>query len=134
MHIAMILPYAGALALILLALSYNVVRLRRAHQVGIGTGDVPALARAIRAHANFCEYVPIALILLVGIALAGAAPNWAMHGLGAALVVGRVLHAVGLSRSSGASAARVWGTLLTWTVLLVGAGVCIGVGLYALIA
>lgn len=134
MHVLIVLPYAGLLALVLLALSYNVVRLRRRHQVGIGTGEVAELARAIRAHANFCEYVPLALILLVALALAGAAPLWALHGLGAALVVGRVLHAFGLSRSAGASAARVWGTVLTWLVLLIGAGAALGAGAVALLS
>lgn len=134
MAVAIVLPYAGLLGVLLLALSYNVVRLRRKHQVGIGTGDVPELARGIRAHANFCEYVPLALVLLFGLALAGAAPAWALHGLGAALVVGRTLHAVGLSRSAGASAARVWGTLLTWVVVLVAAGAAVGAGVYSLIS
>lgn len=134
MHVSIVLPYAGLLALVLLALSYNVVRLRRLHQVGIGTGEVPALARAIRAHANFCEYVPLALILLLALALAGAAPAWALHGLGAALLVGRVLHASGLSRSAGASAARVWGTVLTWLVLLLSGGAALGAGAVALLA
>ncbi len=134
MNVSIILPYAGLLALVLLGLSYNVVRLRRKHQVGIGTGDVPELARGIRAHANFCEYVPLALIVLFGLALTGAAPIWALHALGAALVIGRVLHAVGLSRSAGASAARVWGTLLTWMVLLLAAGAALGTGVYNLLA
>jgi uncharacterized membrane protein YecN with MAPEG domain len=105
MAASILLPYAGLLGLVLLALSFNVVRLRRKHQVGIGTGDVPELARGIRAHANFCEYVPLALVLLFGLAVAGAAPTWALHVLGGALLVGRVLHAIGLSRTAGASAA-----------------------------
>jgi len=134
MAASILLPYAGLLGLVLLGLSYNVVRLRRKHQVGIGTGDVPELARGIRAHANFCEYVPLALILLFGLALAGAAPIWALHGLGAALVIGRILHAIGLSRTAGASAARVWGTLLTWIVVLFSSGAAIGAGAYSLLA
>jgi len=134
MHVSVILPYAGLLALILLLLSISVVRLRRRHQVGIGTGGVPELARAVRAHANFCEYVPLALVVLFGLALAGAAPIWALHALGGGLVLGRALHAVGLSRSEGASAARIWGTLLTWIVLLVSAGAAITAGARALLA
>lgn len=134
MTASILLPYAGLLGLVLLGLSFNVVRLRRKHQVGIGTGDVPELARGIRAHANFCEYVPLALILLFGLAAAGAAPIWALHALAGALVIGRILHAIGLSRTAGASAARVWGTLLTWSVMLFTAGAALGAGVRLLLS
>jgi len=134
MHVAIVLLYAGLSALILLALSFNVVRLRLRHRVGLGSGEVPDLERAIRAHANFCEYTPLALLLLGLLALAGAAPGWALHVLGAALVLGRVLHALGLTRSAGASRARQAGTVLTWLVLLVAAGAALGGGLPALFA
>ncbi|MGK7295631.1 MAG: MAPEG family protein [Candidatus Wenzhouxiangella sp. M2_3B_020] len=134
MHVSIVVLYAALLALVLLGLSANVVRLRRAHRVGIGTGDVPALERAMRVHANFCEYVPLALILLVLIEMAGAAPAWSLHLLGLMLLAGRILHAWGLGRSAGSSAGRVLGTLLTWIVLLVAAGAGIGAGLVGLLA
>lgn len=124
-----ILLYAALLALVLLALSYNVVRLRRRHQVGIGTGGNEELARAVRAQANFCEYVPLALVLLALVEFSARAPAWSLHLLGASLVVGRVLHGIGLNRSSGASKNRVLGTLLTWLVLLFGAGLALWLAL-----
>ncbi|MDT8450119.1 MAG: MAPEG family protein [Wenzhouxiangellaceae bacterium] len=127
--IDIVLIYAALLALVLLALSLRVVRLRRQHQVGIGTGGVPELGRAVRAHANFCEYVPLALVLLVMIELAGGVPDWVLHGLGAGLVVGRLLHGVGLSGSAGPSRGRIAGTALTWAVLLVAAGIALGLGI-----
>lgn len=49
------------------------------------------------------------------------APFWAVHLAGATLIVGRLLHAWGLSHTSGTSFGRFTGTVLTWLVLLVGA-------------
>jgi uncharacterized membrane protein YecN with MAPEG domain len=114
---AITLLYAGISALILLGLSARVVGLRRKHQVGIGTGAVTALERAVRAQANFTEYVPLALLLIALLELNGL-DAWVIHGFGAVLVIGRVLHAQGLNRSAGTSAGRFIGTLLTWLVLL----------------
>lgn len=121
--------YAGLLGLLLLALSARVVMLRRRHQVGIGTGSVGALERAVRVQANFGEYVPYAIVLLALLEWASAWP-WLIHALGAVLVVGRLMHAQGLSRSGGVSSGRFVGTLLTWVVLLVAAiaGVALGAG------
>ena len=115
------LLYASLLGVILIALSWKVVKLRRKHQVGIGGGEVPALKRAIRAQANFTEYVPLAVLLLALIELSQGVPGWLLHVLGAMLVIGRVLHGIGLGRSAGASTERIVGTLATWIVLAVGA-------------
>jgi len=116
--------YAGILALILLGLSANVSRLRRQAQVGIGHGDNPALERAVRVHGNFTEYVPLGLLLVALCELNGA-PVWGLHALGAALLVGRILHAVGLGGSAGVTLPRLFGTTLTWLVLLFGGLACL---------
>ena len=112
------LLYGSLLALILLGLSIRIVLLRRRHRVGIGVGEVRALERAVRVHGNFCEYVPIALILLLLLDLAPAVSDWLVHLLGAMLVIGRIAHAIGLNQSADTSAGRVLGTLLTWLMLL----------------
>ena len=57
--------YAGLLGLMLLVLSALVSRQRLRHKVSIGDGDVPSVRAAMRVQANFVEYVPLALILLV---------------------------------------------------------------------
>jgi len=116
--------YAGILALILLGLSANVSRLRRQAQIGIGHGDNPALERAVRVHGNFTEYVPLGLLLVALCELNGA-PVWSLHALGAALLVGRILHAVGLGGSAGVTLQRLFGTTLTWLVLLFGGLTCL---------
>lgn len=133
MHSSVVLLYTGLHALLLIALSWNVVRLRQRHEVGIGTGSVHALERAVRVQANFCEYVPLALLLLALIEFGSNVPAWVLHVLGLALLVGRVAHALGLTRSAGASRARVIGTLLTWIVLVLGAAVGVAAALRSLI-
>ncbi len=110
--------YASLLALLLLALGFRVVRLRWRTKTGIGDGGDRGLARAIRVHGNAIEYVPIALVLLLVAELGGANPAL-LHGCGIGLVAARILHATGLSRTSGASPERIAGTVATFTVITV---------------
>lgn len=109
--------YVALATLWVLGLAARVMWLRNVHGVGIGTGDHPDLARAIRAHANAVEYLPLALLMLVLLALEQA-PPWALHLCGATLIVARVLHAFGLSHHSGRSFGRFVGAGLTLLVML----------------
>lgn len=109
--------YAGLCGLLLIVLSGRVVRLRWKYKVGIGSGGQEELARAIRAQANFVEYVPLTLLLLA-LAESQLAPGWLLHGAGAALFIGRVLHGWGLSTSAGRTPGRFIGTNLTWLALI----------------
>src|SRR5579859_7235700 len=111
--------YIGLAALLLIVLSVRVMLLRGRHKVGIGDGGHQDLALAIRVQGNFVEYVPIALLLLLCVDLVGDS-KWIVHVLGIALIVGRVLHAYGLSRSSAESFGRAAGTVLTLLVLIAG--------------
>jgi hypothetical protein len=112
--------YAGLLGLLYLALCWQVVDHRRKGRVGLGTGGNPDLERAIRVHGNFAEYVPLFLVLLLLAELGGAAA-WLLHALGAVFLVSRIGHAYGLSRSSGTTRGRFFGTLFTWIALLAAA-------------
>lgn len=119
--------YAGLLGLIFLILSFRVVKLRRSLGVGLGTGESEDLERAVRAQANFCEYVPLALVLILLIEASAAVPAWLVHALGIGLLAGRVLHGLfGLNLSAGTSIGRFWGTALTWLVIGFSALVAIG--------
>lgn len=110
--------YAGLLALLFLLLSFRVVRLRRSLQVGTGSGGHEVLARAVRAHANFSEYVPLALLLVALVEAGTAVPVWGVHLLGMVLLLGRLMHGfLGINRSTGYSPGRFWGTCLTWLVM-----------------
>lgn len=122
----MITPlYAAILALILVVLSVQTIRLRRRFQVAVGAGDEPLLERAMRVHANFCEYVPIAVVLLFFFErLIGA--GWWVHALGVLLVAGRILHAYGVRRVDEDLRLRVTGMSLTFLVLLATSASIIG--------
>lgn len=122
---------AGLLGLLMLALLWPIVRTRRGERIGLGHGGNAELLRRIRVHGNFIEYVPFGLVLLALLELGGLA-RWAVAVLGGTLVTARVLHAVGLSRSPGASFGRFWGTLLTWLMLLAGSLLAIWLGSVAL--
>ncbi len=113
--------YAALLALLYLGLGLRVIRLRRRLKVAVGDGGQPELQRAVRVHANFAEYVPLALVLLLLAELQGA-PAWLLHALGLALLVGRLIHARGVSRTREDFRWRVAGMTLTFPVLLVPAG------------
>jgi uncharacterized membrane protein YecN with MAPEG domain len=114
--------YAALCGLLVVALAGRVIAIRRATKVGIGDGADRRLARAIRVHANAVEYVPIALILLLVAELGGAGAGL-LHGCGIALVVGRIAHALGFTRTAGISFGRTLGVTLTFGVILVLAAV-----------
>jgi uncharacterized membrane protein YecN with MAPEG domain len=102
---------ACILAALFLRLSFGVIRLRRQHKVGLGSGGVDDLERAIRAQANFAEYVPIALILMACLELNGA-PLWLIA------IPGRVIHAKGINQPPPHFSNRVIGMKFTITTLI----------------
>jgi uncharacterized protein len=109
--------YAALCSLLLLALTAQVVLHRRRSQVGLGNGGDRELLKAIRAHGNASETIPIQLILLLLLELAGLAVA-VVHGLGAAVLISRMLHAFGLSRSSGPSPGRMIGMAVSMLLTL----------------
>jgi uncharacterized membrane protein YecN with MAPEG domain len=123
--------YAGLLAFLLIALAVNVSKMRVKHKVGLGDGGVPELIQAMRVQGNFTEYAPLGLMLMLIVELL-AFPGWAVHALGAMLVVGRAAHAFGFARNPGRSFGRFIGMILTWLVLVVGGLMCIYAGVQAL--
>jgi uncharacterized membrane protein YecN with MAPEG domain len=108
--------YAGLLALFVVALAGRVANLRFSTHQGLGDGDDVTLRRAVRVHGNAIENIPLALLLLLLAELLGLPPNW-LHAFGIAIVVGRLLHAFGLSRHSGYSRGRFFGIGVTWIAI-----------------
>ena len=108
--------YAAILALIYAALSIRTLRLRRRFRVAVGAGDSPVLLRAIRVHGNFAEYVPISLMLLLFLELS-VDNDLLVHGLGLTLLIGRSLHAYGVSQVAETFFFRVAGMAMTFTVI-----------------
>lgn len=115
MHITGI--YAAISALLVIVLSFRVIRMRLSTRTGIGDGGNHELARCIRVHSNAVEYLPLALLLLMLVEWNQTVPM-IVHCFGIAIVLGRLLHAIGLSRSAGTSPARVGGMLLTLLAIL----------------
>lgn len=111
--------WVGLHLILLLVLSVLVVRQRRKHGVVLGDADIPELARAVRAFGNATEYVPGGLIAIAVLAMA-AAPPMVVHLVGLTLFVGRVAHAIGLSRSGGSSILRSAGAIGTWLAYILG--------------
>ena len=111
------LLFASLHAIVYVALAMRVVLHRRATRIGVGHGGDEALTRRVRVHGNFAEYVPLALLLLALLELSGVGAGL-LWSFGAALLAGRVLHAIGLGGSSGYSFGRFSGALLTFLVLL----------------
>ena len=108
--------YAAVLALIGVVLTARVILGRVRTGVQAGDGGDAALGQAIRAHANFTEQVPIALLVLVLLDAAGTSGG-IVHAFGALLVTARLVSAWGLSRSLGATPQRQAGAGLTALVV-----------------
>ena len=110
--------YTALLGLLLIALSIRVVLARRRFRVGLGVGTEEGMQQAVRVQANFAEYVPLAVMLLVMAELTDM-PIIAVHAAGIVLVTSRLLHAWGLSQSPGRTFGRFYGTAGTWLVIIV---------------
>jgi len=82
----------------------------------MGVGGDTVLERRIRAHGNFIESVPIALVLLYLLEQTGVDPVY-IHAFGIALVLARVAHAQGISATAGRSARRFYGSIGTLLVI-----------------
>lgn len=111
---------ASFLAILYIRLSLNVVKLRHKHKLPLGDGGIEEIQRAIRAHGNFGEYVPIALILLLCLEL-NQAPALLVGFLGLLLIAGRLIHHRGVSRHEQTYSQRVRGMQLTFGCLALAA-------------
>ena len=112
--------YAALLALLFVLLSVRTIRTRHSRGVALGHGEDPAMLRAMRVHANFAKYVPLALLLIYFVEASSQTP-WLVHLLGASLLCGRLCHAFGMSRTPENFRYRVVGMGLTFSVILVSA-------------
>lgn len=108
--------WAALLTLLYIGLAAQVIRGRYRTRTAIGSGGDAALERAIRAHANFAEYVPLSLLLLLMLELQGAWPTL-VHILGLVLLVGRAWHAIGITDVEEVLSRRRLGMIATFTVL-----------------
>jgi uncharacterized protein len=115
--------YLGTLGLIYAFLGLRVARFRRGNKIAFGDGDDRYLRSAIRAHANFAEYVPIIVVMNALLEMGGAA-SVQMHVLLGTLTISRVLHPFGMHAKPMAPqfiVGRIVGMILTFLVLIASA-------------
>jgi uncharacterized membrane protein YecN with MAPEG domain len=124
--------YAAILALLFVALSVRTLRLRRRLQIAIGDGHDKAMLRAMRVHANFAEYVPFAIVLMA-LAESMEPPDLLVHVAGVLLVIGRLIHAYGVSQSPPIMKYRVYGMWLTFASMTLAALLCLALSTFFLI-
>ncbi len=71
-------------------------------KVGLGDGGDELLRRAIRVHANAVEWA-LPILLLLTLAELNRAPPLLLHICGIALLIGRITHALAVSRTTKSS-------------------------------
>lgn len=111
------LTIAAAAAVLHIWLAGRVSQLRRGYRISIGDGGNEALHRRIRAHGNYTENMPIVLILLGLVELAGGDPR-ILWGAAILFVVSRILHAFGMDRTP-PSKLRMFGMMGSILALLI---------------
>jgi uncharacterized protein len=107
---------AAAAALINLWLVMRISKLRHAAKISVGDGGNDQLVCRMRAQANFIENVPVTLILIALIELAGKGGAW-LALVGALFMVSRIAHPLGMDRPA-PNALRAGGTTVTMLVQL----------------
>ena len=120
--------YAGLLAFVYIYLTYSVIRLRQRKQLSVGDGGDPSFLRKMRAHGNFAEYVPMALLLMAMAELLGAGAAL-LHATGGLLLAGRLAHAWCFLFTDHDLKARRAGMVMTLAAIAIGGGVSLWGGL-----
>jgi uncharacterized membrane protein YecN with MAPEG domain len=96
-----ILVCTAILVLLYFALALHVSLTRGRTKTGIGTGDDPdgPMSRAVRAHGNAAEYIPLFVALFVYL-IFSAADGWFVVTTVVIITVARILHALGMLMTS----------------------------------
>ena len=110
--------YASILGFIYIRLSKNIIRLRRKYNVSLAHKNHGDLEQAIRAHANFSEFVPIGLILLACLEI-NKIHFAVVILLGGLFFIGRVFHAKSFLKEKIDTPLRIKGMQFTfWSIAL----------------
>ncbi|MEM7412458.1 MAG: MAPEG family protein [Myxococcota bacterium] len=113
--------YLAIFAVFAAVLSFFPGRIRGSEGISIGDGGRPDLLLAMRRHANFVEFVPYFMLMFAALELNGASAGF-LHGIGLAMVVARICHAIGLKADTIQSPLRGIGAGVTFLVTLIAAG------------
>jgi uncharacterized membrane protein YecN with MAPEG domain len=108
--------YAALLALIFVALSFRVIRIRQQLKVSLGDGKDKQLKRAIRVHGNFAEYVPLTLMMIYFVEIQSH-NALLIHWLCTVFILARLSHIYGVSQLKENLMFRVFGLFITGSVI-----------------
>ena len=111
---------AAAAGILAIWLMVRVGQVRISQEVSVGDGGNDHVIRRMRAHANFIETTPIALILIGAIELSGKGEPWLAY-VAAIFLIGRVAHMFGME-PTGFGKGRLIGTM-TALLTFLGLGV-----------
>jgi uncharacterized protein len=125
MILTVTLTAVAAAAIVNVWLSVRVGLLRRALGISVGDGGNEALQRRMRAQLNFAENVPIVLVLIAALEIAGVGETWLAYVAGA-FILARVAHGFGMDGGK-AQVGRMIGVLVTLATQIFLAGVAVGV-------
>jgi uncharacterized protein len=112
--------YLALLALLYTALTLQVGRLRQSDRATFGDNGSLRLRSAIRAHANFIEYVPIIALMVAMLEMSGLSAI-SVHLLMGALLISRLVHPLGMYAAPNTlqfRIGRVGGITVTFILLL----------------
>ena len=112
--------YLAVLALLYTILTVQVGRLRLRDRAAFGDNGSLALRSAIRAHANFIEYVPIVTLMVAMLEMFGLGAIW-VHLLMGALLLSRLLHPPGMYAAPNTlqfRVGRMGGITITYILLI----------------
>jgi len=112
-NIQIVALYAGINLIILPILMFRVGQVRNSTKTSLGNGEDFQLLSRIRAHGNFAETTPFALLGLLVISMLAGVPAWLMHVFGGGFTLGRILHAHGMAKANALGKGRIVGTLLS---------------------
>jgi uncharacterized membrane protein YecN with MAPEG domain len=115
--------YLAVLALLFAVLAIQVGRLRQRDRAAFGDNGSLQLRSAIRAHANFIEYVPIIALMVAMLEMSRLAAIW-VHLLMGALLLSRLLHPLGMYAAPNTlqfRVGRIGGITITLVLLLASA-------------
>ena len=90
--------YLALLGLLYLKISIEVILARRKYRILYGQGSDNEIGGIVGAHLNFASYIPFILLGMFQAETSHSAPKIFLHLLGSTVLLGRIIHFLGLSR------------------------------------
>jgi uncharacterized protein len=118
----------GAAALLInFWLSMRCGKIRSTEKIAFGDGGNEMMIRRMRAQANFVEQVPVTLLLVAAVELAGKGGMW-LAPLGGLFLLGRIAHAFGMDDTfkPGRGIGMLTGMVLQLALVVVAVGAALG--------